>query len=55
MAEPGGEEAHQHRGRIVRLEVNSFKSYRGHNVIGPFKCAAAAAGRQPPPPLPPRR
>ncbi|KAL4421458.1 hypothetical protein ABPG75_010749, partial [Micractinium tetrahymenae] len=26
-----------HRGRILRLEVNSFKSYRGHNVIGPFK------------------
>ena len=25
------------RGRILRLEVNSFKSYRGHNVIGPFK------------------
>jgi hypothetical protein len=25
------------RGRILRLEVTSFKSYRGHNVIGPFK------------------
>lgn len=29
--------AEAHRGRILRLEVTSFKSYRGHNVIGPFK------------------
>lgn len=32
------EDSSDHRGRILRLEVNSFKSYRGHNVIGPFKC-----------------
>ena len=25
------------RGSIVRLEINSFKSYRGNNVVGPFK------------------
>ena len=31
------EGAQEHRGRIVRLEINAFKSYRGHNVIGPFK------------------
>jgi hypothetical protein len=34
----------EHRGRIVRLEVNSFKSYRGHNTIGPFRCAGRALG-----------
>ncbi|KAI3423850.1 hypothetical protein D9Q98_009684 [Chlorella vulgaris] len=27
----------EHKGRIVRLEVNSFKSYRGRNTIGPFR------------------
>ena len=25
------------RGRIDRLEVTAFKSYRGHNVLGPFR------------------
>eukprot|EP00887_Chlorella_sp_A99_P005721 scaffold1.g5721.t1 len=25
------------RGAILRLEIDSFKSYRGHNVVGPFK------------------
>lgn len=29
--------AEEHRGRILRLEVNSFKSYRGRNTIGPFR------------------
>jgi hypothetical protein len=45
----------EHRGRIVRLEVNSFKSYRGRNTIGPFRCGrhrrlnlVAAACNQPP-------
>lgn len=34
----------EHRGRILRLEVNSFKSYRGHNVIGPFKSFTTIIG-----------
>ena len=25
------------KGRVLRLEVENFKSYRGHAVIGPFK------------------
>ena len=32
----GGEGAGSARGNIVRLEITSFKSYRGHNIVGPF-------------------
>ncbi|KAJ3371551.1 Structural maintenance of chromosomes protein 1 [Allomyces arbusculus] len=31
-------------GRLVQLEVNNFKSYRGHHVIGPFKQLTAVIG-----------
>ena len=27
----------EHKGRAVRLEIENFKSYRGREVIGPFK------------------
>ena len=40
------QEAEAPRGRISRLEVTAFKSYRGHNVIGPFKCAGVASRGQ---------
>ncbi|KAK9820343.1 hypothetical protein WJX72_009251 [[Myrmecia] bisecta] len=32
------------QGRIVRLEVENFKSYRGHQNIGPFKNFTAVVG-----------
>ncbi|GLC53760.1 hypothetical protein PLESTB_000784200 [Pleodorina starrii] len=32
------------QGRIKRLEVENFKSYRGHQVIGPFKAFTAVIG-----------
>ncbi|KAI7829976.1 cohesin complex subunit psm1 [Kickxella alabastrina] len=31
-------------GRLVRLEVENFKSYRGHQVIGPFSGFTAVVG-----------
>ena len=38
---PGMAEA---RGRLLRLEVENFKSYRGHQNIGPFKQFTAVIG-----------
>lgn len=38
------EDSGDNRGRILRLEVNAFKSYRGHNVIGPFKAFTTIIG-----------
>jgi structural maintenance of chromosome 1 len=35
---------HQATGRIDRLEVDNFKSYRGHQQIGPFKNFTAIIG-----------
>jgi len=32
------------RGRLLRLEVENFKSYRGHQIIGPFKQFTAVIG-----------
>ncbi len=32
------------QGRIDRLEVENFKSYRGHQQIGPFKAFTAVIG-----------
>ena len=32
------------RGRLLRLEVENFKSYRGHQNIGPFKQFTAVIG-----------
>lgn len=34
----------QPRGRIERIEVDNFKSYRGHQVIGPFRNFTAVIG-----------
>eukprot|EP00249_Psilotum_nudum_P028273 c37084_g1_i1 orf=63-317(+) len=31
-------------GSIVRLELENFKSYKGHQVIGPFKNFTAIIG-----------
>ena len=31
-------------GRFVRLEVENFKSYRGHQLIGPFRDFTAIVG-----------
>jgi structural maintenance of chromosome 1 len=31
-------------GRLLRLEVDDFKSYRGHQAIGPFKQFTAVIG-----------
>ena len=31
-------------GRLLRLEVENFKSYRGHQEIGPFKQFTAVIG-----------
>ena len=35
---------HKSNGRIDRLEVDNFKSYRGHQYIGPFKSFTAVIG-----------
>ena len=32
------------RGRIVRIEVENFKSYKGAHVIGPFKTFTSVVG-----------
>ena len=40
---PGLEEA-SHSGRIVHIEVENFKSYKGHQVIGPFRDFTAVIG-----------
>ncbi|KAG2489243.1 hypothetical protein HYH03_012263 [Edaphochlamys debaryana] len=37
-------EYHYSQGRIDRLEVENFKSYRGHQHIGPFKAFTAVIG-----------
>lgn len=31
-------------GRIVRLELDNFKSYKGHQVIGPFNNFSCVIG-----------
>ncbi len=35
---------HASQGRIKRLEVENFKSYKGHQLIGPFKPFTAVIG-----------
>ena len=40
---PGIQEA-PHQGRIVHIEVENFKSYRGHHLIGPFYEFTAVIG-----------
>ena len=31
------DEAEDECGKILRLEIDSFKSYKGHHIVGPFK------------------
>ena len=31
-------------GRLERLELDNFKSYKGHQIIGPFKKFTAIIG-----------
>lgn len=38
------EESDAHQGRIVHIEVENFKSYRGHQKIGPFYDFTAVVG-----------
>lgn len=37
MARDDTNEALDSTGRIVRLEIDSFKSYKGLHIVGPFK------------------
>ena len=44
MENGNGHAAEGPSGRVVHLEVENFKSYRGHQLIGPFRDFTAIVG-----------
>lgn len=44
MSEEALEEGFPQGPHIDRIEVNNFKSYKGHHVIGPFRSFTAVVG-----------
>ena len=44
MENGNGHPAEGPSGRVMHLEVENFKSYRGHHLIGPFRDFTAIVG-----------